>query len=539
MEKTTISECVQRREYGRLYQFAQEYLKTNDWSSLIRLIQNRRDQGKSRDALVTLLQLEAVGGTDSDILKEFSDLEGATPDAIRAHTIERAIELLTEQIENRHTYFLDIEAMAETPYAILVKDVIEARKKELAELESNPSRIEILGTFYGFMILMIDGSQPHDNSTQQQNRYRYGYWRRRTWLDEKISVSAAAAIKKLTGDFAEEVDMDTTYRTLGSSQIFKSRCTPQTAEILANAVRLSLYKVPGNRSSAALALGKTGDSRALPFLHHRLGVEQSRQVEIRIAEALGKIGHIDSLYLLSERLNLSRRSLSKDQDAIITAIGRIYAPKSKEILLDIMNKSGNTVKGAAIRAIGTQHPEGLVKLITPYVKDSSRPVVRAAVLALTDLGQEGEETIRKYLSTILNRIGSDKPSRSAIIKILEIPDISQKRAVQEFFAKRIYKLRKDVENWKRRVNTSSYSWWYRRREQRVKNTLRDAVNMVNHYLQPPFQVELLNSVEAALKTMGDQNDIFRTLGQSKLSKAIMEQNQNSIKSAIFEQTYFV
>ena len=537
MDITTISECVQRREYGRLYQIAQERLKTNDWSSLIRLIHDTRDRGKARDALVNLLQLEAVGGTDSNILMEFSDLEGATLDAIRAHTIERTIEILTEQIENRHTYFLDIEAMAETPYAILVKNVIEARKKELAELENNPSRIEILGTFYGFMILMIDGSQPHDNSTTQQNRY--GYWRRRTWLDEKISVSAAAAIKKLTGDFAEEVDMDTTYRTLGGSQIFKSRCTPQTAEILANAVRLSLYKVPGNRSSAALALGKTGDSRALPFLHHRLGVEQSRQVEIRITEALGRIGHIDSLNLLGERLNLTRRSLSKDQDATITAIGKIYAPKSKKILLDIMNKSGNTVKGAAIRAIGTQDPEGLVKLIAPFVKDSSRPVVRSAVLALTELGQEGEETIRRYLSVILNRIGSDKPSRGAIIKILEIPDISQKRVVHEFFAKRIYKLRKEVENWKRRVNSSSYSWWYRRREQRFQNNLRDTLNMVNNYLQPPFQIELLNSVESALKIMGDQNSILRTLGQSKLSRAILERNQDSIKNAIFEQTYFL
>lgn len=536
MDKT-IMHYVLKREYEKMHQVANEYLKNNDWSDFIRVIQDTNERGKSRDALVSLLELDAIGGTDSNVFKEFLDIDGTTLDEVRIHVVERAKEILQEQIENRHTYFLDIKAMAQTPYAILVKEVIEARTKELVDLKSNPSRIEVLGTVYGFKILMFDGSHANSYSTSQQVGYRY--WPRRTWLDEKISDSAAAAIKKLTREFAEEVDMDTAYRTLGSSQIFRKRCTAAAAEILENAIRLSLYKVPGNRSSAANALGNTADSRALPFLHHRLGIEQSRQVVIRIVDALGKIGHVNSLNLLADRLGTSRHGLSKDQDAIITAIGRIYSLQSKEILRDLMNKSESSVRGAAIRAIGTQHPEGLVELIAPFLNDKSRPVVRASVLALTELEQKGKDVIKRNLSTILNRIGNDKPSNGAIIRVLEIPTISQKRVVQEFFAKKIYNLRKDLENWKRRTNASSYSWWYRRREQRAQRNLYDVVNTVNRYLEPPFQQELLNSVEAALKLIGDPNMISRTLGNSKLFRAIVERDQNSNMNPTFEQTYFV
>ena len=137
--------------------------------------------------MIALLQLESVGGTDSDVFTEFSSLEGETLRQVRANAVSIVTDILTDQIENRHTYFLDIEAMTMTPYVILVKDVIDARKRELEKLEGNSSRIEVIGTYYGFQILLTDGSKPHED----QSSTGYYRWRRRTWLDERITATAS------------------------------------------------------------------------------------------------------------------------------------------------------------------------------------------------------------------------------------------------------------------------------------------------------------------------------------------------------------
>ena len=540
MEQATIPNLVARRNYLELEKRAEEYLQNDDWDGFLKRIHQTKSAGKARDALVTLLELEAVGGTDSNLFDEFANLEGATLHEVRLDGIPRTMELLKEQIETRHTYFLDVEGMAETPYAILVKEVIEARKKELTQLEKNPSRIDVLGTFYGFAILMAEGSKPHD--TQTSPGYGWRRYRRRTWLDESISDNAANAVKSLTGQFAEEVDMDKRYRTLGSSPIFKSRCTKDTANILADAARLALYKVPGNRGTAARNLGRTGDSRVLPFLHHRLGLEQNGSVRINIAKSLGHVGHEESIDILKEHVQQPRRRLTKDLEAMIEAFGGIYSPACKEILMDLVTNAGNTIKAAAIKALGQQEPSGVIELITPYLEHKSRPVVRASVLALTEMGERTNEIITRKVPTILKRIGYDKRSQIAVTRVMQIPNISEMREVHEFFATKIYKLRKDAERWKGRGTTGGYSYWYRRREQRAIQKLRESVAMVNRSLKPPFQVELLNSVEAAVKMYTMTEDILTPLGHSQLAKAIDAKRQKPLKEKLdkhsFVQTYF-
>ena len=528
MEKATIPNLATRRQYVELEKRADEHIRTNGWDDLLRLLEHTRSDGKARDAVVTLLKLESIGGTDSDVFKEFASLEGDSFHQVRANATERAMIVLNEQIENKHTYFLDIEAMTMSPYVVLVKEVIEARKRELEQLEGTPSRIKVLGTYYGFQILMTDGSKPHEDSSG------HGYYRRRrrTWLDEKITETAAHAVKNLTGELAEEVDMDKTYRTLGSNPVFKNRCTKTTAGILSDAVRLTLYKTPGHRGTAARKLGRTGDSRALSFLHHRLPLEQNGKVRIAIAEALGSVGHESSIGVLNERVMTQGRYMSKEGEAMVRGLGGIYSPQCKETLIELLKAPGNTTRAMAIESLGKQDPTDLVELISPYLADKSRPVVRGSVLALAELGKNGEAAIRTNAHGVIKRIGYDRPSKAALTKMLKISGVAEMKPVHQYFAIRINKLEREMRRWKQRGTARSYSYYWRRRENRTMAKLIEYIRLASTHLKPPFDKDLIDSVKVTLKLESDPIKISQALGQGQLARALVPKQ---IKDSTFMQ----
>jgi len=522
MAHETIPILASRRQYGELEKRADEHIKKEGWEDLLRLLDHTSSDGKARDAVVSLLQLDSVGGADIDVFVEFSSLEGDSLRKVRANAIDYTMDILKEQIETKHTYFLDIEAMTMSPFVILVKDVIEARKRELEQLKGNPSRIDVLGTYYGFQILMTDGSRPQDGPTGT------GYYRRwrRTWLDEKISESAALAMKKITGELAEEVDIDTTYRTLGSNQVFKGRCTKETANILADAVRLAMYKTPGHRAGAAKKLGITEDMRVLPFIHHRLPLEQNRKVRIAMAEALGRVGHESSIEFLKERIENQGRYMSKEGEAMVRGLGGIYSPQCKETLIELLESRRNTTISIAIQSLGKQDPDDLIELLSRYLVHKSRPVVRASVLALADHGSEGEDVIRSKAHIVIKRIGYDRPSKAALQKMLGISGIEKMKPIHQYFAKRIDRLSREVEHWARR-SQSSYSYYWRRREQRVKKRLTDCLRLAFSHLRPPFDQDLLDAIKPSIR-----NEMTWEMKQSPLAKAL---TKRSIRDSIFEQ----
>ncbi|MFX1369918.1 MAG: HEAT repeat domain-containing protein [Promethearchaeota archaeon] len=528
--KVAISNLVTRRNYSELEKHADEYIRTSGWNQLLKTIKSSGSPGKSRDALVSLLQLEAVGGTDSDIFKEFASLEGDTLNQIRAGALEHSMDILTEQIENRHTYFLDVDAMSTTPYAVLVKDVIDARKREIEQLSRNPSRIEVLGTYYGFTILMIDGSKPVDSTTRNRSYY---YWRRGTYLDEDLTDSAVNAMRSLTKELGDEVDPQKTYRTLGSSRIFKSRCTKRTAEILANAVRIALYKAPGNRATAARTLGRTEDLRTLPFLHHRLPLEQNRTVRIALINALGKVGHWSSIDILKEVS--SGGYWSKTQEAAVASIGKIYSPECRNALIQLVRSGRTSAKAAAIQALSNQNSQGLVEILTPYLTSKSRPVLRSSVLALAKLGKPGKAAIKRQAPLIIKRIGYDRPSKSAVVTMLEISGVGKMKPVHEYFAKRIKKMHRTLRRWTQNRNTS-YSYYWRRWEQRARKKLVDFIRLAT-YLRPPFDEEFLRVVSDAKDADDDKHGITHALGRSPLAQALEEYELEIVYKQTFLSSY--
>ena len=75
MASETIPVLAKRRQYIELEKRADKHIKTEGWADLLKLLQHAGSSGRARDAVVALLQLEAIGGTDSDVFEEFAYLE--------------------------------------------------------------------------------------------------------------------------------------------------------------------------------------------------------------------------------------------------------------------------------------------------------------------------------------------------------------------------------------------------------------------------------------------------------------------------------
>ncbi|NHJ15152.1 MAG: HEAT repeat domain-containing protein, partial [Candidatus Thorarchaeota archaeon] len=214
------------------------------------------------------------------------------------------------------------------------------------------------------------------------------------------------------------------------------------------------------------------------------------------------------------------RYLSRVGEAAIRAMGKIHSPRSKEILLGLLETGRSATRAMAIEALSGQNPEGIVKLLTPYLVDKSRPVSRASVLTLAKTGSEGRDAIRANASVIVKRIGYDKPSRAALTTMLCISDVGQMREVQQYVAKRIEKCARDLRRWSQQGTNRYHSYYWRRREVRSRERLIDYVKLAAFHLKPPFDGNLTKAVMSALILDDEQGGIKRALGENQLAKAL-------------------
>jgi hypothetical protein len=514
MEERSIAAMVLRRNYDALRERAKWFIASDNWPELCSMIQYAGAIGKGRDAIVHLLGLQPVGGTDSDVFNEFSYIEGSSLSQIQANAVAHAIEILRNQIKEKHTFFMNIEEMTLSPFAVLVNDVIEARKNELKNLQQNASRINVVSTYYGFMILLASGSQLRDSSSQ------YRYWRRcRTWLDENITDDAFNAIRNLTKEYGQQVDMDKRYRTLGSNTTFKKICSPDTAKILSDLVRLALYKSPGNRARAATDIGNMEDSRALPFMHNLLMGEPSRNVRYAIGKALGRIGHDSSIPVLKKLLQNYRRQATKESRAYMDALGNIDSPLSREALVGLLKEGNNSVKAGTIKALSNQTATELLGIIRPYLMHKSRPVVRSAVNFLLAQGRNGEDIIIENVERILRKLGTDKSSKSTLARMMEIKTLGEMQVVHKYFAKRINKLNNHAKNWLRTRTTGHYSYYYSRYIRRAKRDTEEWLRLASRNLCRPFDEDLATTIRTTLETWKG-TDYPLTLGSGDITKIV-------------------
>ncbi|MBD3159188.1 MAG: hypothetical protein GF309_10405 [Candidatus Lokiarchaeota archaeon] len=399
-----LMELMYFRDYDELKAEVNSKLKEQPWSEFCELLafstwdgvrkelgfRKSIPYGKVRDALVYLLGLQPTNGIDCNMMEVFRDLTSDTVDDLRDEAAPIAMEKLREQIK-RNTYFIEVEEMAASQYALLVEDVIEARKKEVESLSETSNLIDILATFYGFKVLTT-GVLLEPPSDLWRSTYRS--WRRTSRNREGITQTASDAFDELCDLLDRDIDLRKEYKTLGSNRKIKKKCSEEMALLLRHIITMSFYRAHDDRRRSILALGESGDSRAIPFLHLKTKTVAKRN-EKYLLMALRDMGHPSSYEILKNYLGHKKWQI---REIALEAMGVYSGDEASNIILSRLDSEKITYQRGALSALAYRQRDMDVDKLKPYLSQPKYLV--HALRALINMGLEGKQTILREKDAI-------------------------------------------------------------------------------------------------------------------------------------------
>jgi len=301
--------------------------------------------------------------------------------------------MLREQIQ-RNTYFMDVEKMAASQYAILVEEVIEARKKEVESLSASADLTDILATYYGFKVLTTGVLlEPPDKLW----RSTYTFYIRTPKNPDGITETAADAFDELCDMLDRDIDLNKHYQTLGSNRKIKKKCSEEMAQLLRHIITMAFYRAHDDRRRSMLALAESGDSRAVPFLHLKTKTVVRRN-ENCLVMALRDIGHPSSFDILKDYLSHENWRL---REIALEAMGMYSCEEASIIILNRLDSNKVSYQRGALSALGYRKREVSIENIKPYL--SNPKYMAQALRALTNIGPEGKQAVLDEKETIWDR----------------------------------------------------------------------------------------------------------------------------------------
>lgn len=176
-----IIEAAKWRQYDLLDQLVEREISEWGWLSIKKIFlvrENKISLPRIRDAVLHLLGLDSVRGIDTgyETLLRNRDVGGESLAKVRESAHDIANEILSDMIENRNTYLLDIDTMSIGPFAGLIPDILDARRAEILDLPSHCTVSNMVETVYGYSVLTTCGSL---TSSRQE-----GFQRMRTAMNE-------------------------------------------------------------------------------------------------------------------------------------------------------------------------------------------------------------------------------------------------------------------------------------------------------------------------------------------------------------------
>ena len=264
-EITQLTELVKNRHYDTLRACISTLVGLKGWQKTLDELVSIGDEStltlaKLRDGLFHVFGLESVLGLDVNPLAEFYPFEGQCYDDVQHQIQNCTIDLLRTQVAKGNTFYLDAEALQNTPLAVVLPSILETRQREINDLSDSPHLNEILATYYGFNII---------TTTRNLDQSKVAFEETCRMFDKDVKVRG----KRIS--FRESI---------------LNHTGPAIRNLLINSIRLTLTKTESIRAEAAYRLGKTGDSRAWEILYESGSNIRDWNTRDIIRSALGKIG---------------------------------------------------------------------------------------------------------------------------------------------------------------------------------------------------------------------------------------------------------
>lgn len=360
-------------------------------------------QGIIRDALIKLLDLEAITGIDVDLLESFADIEGPNLQSIREEVCRRSLEILSSQVKRGDTFLLDIDEMISSPYNGLVKEIVERRTAEILSIGRQPHIKEIVSTYYGFTIV-VEGTLETD----------------KIGIRNDTKSAFMDCVKALGGEITEVRGKRMSY----SPSLFP-KCSNSKADLLAGILSLA---VSGNGNRY---LFNSGDSRSLDLLIRHLTSPAARANRSGIIRALASTGDPKALEVIRNFAD------AKHEIAVggIVALGHIRSPKIVSHLIDKSKELLNSGKQlsyhqenkaqAFLIALGkTENPSAL-PILENALLHNNEEIRFGAITGLVVYGEGGDEVLKNQIYSILELMCTTKSLSIDIIfdAIVRIPAI--------------------------------------------------------------------------------------------------------------------
>jgi hypothetical protein len=435
-QSTGIYRSIELRDYTELEKIAKEVVSERGWNEFLRILSESQRKGANipgwnlsvrsgslRDALVHLLKLENIVGLDCDYIHSFDQIESHDLIDVRKQSFQIIIDLLHKQVENRNTFFLDTGTFSTTPYAVFVKDIINARTAEIEELPSKPSLRQVYSTYYGFMIL---------SSGRISNRHAGA-------TDEGVKC-----IEDLASQLGKQTKLNA--RIFQPSRKAFMNCTSETKELLWNILRM-FNGGYDTRSTAVKKLGELGDSRATDYIITNLQNTTNRYFKPALLKALGSLGDPKGLDSILEYLNDS--SLRK---AAILALGGIRHPNALGKLMQIKNSNNRHDLSSVVTAIGIVRTGKAIEILSSFLSSRNGRIVQKSVEAFCSIGKEGLDILAKTPSKLADLLKCTNKSIK-LIKILKgIPTFRWTSELQKAIAQAINRNRYRVQHLIKEVN---------------------------------------------------------------------------------------
>ena len=404
---------IDLRMYKELESYAESILKQSGWKELATQIRKVRTsgheldparpekvrKGKVRDALVHLIDLYPVSGIDGDLLSIFKAVEADSLSALRSSAIPYAVESIRDQIDGKNnTFFLDVEAMATSVFAILVDDVVQSRRREIRNLPSEIAVPDLLSTYYGFNTLL--SLLPHKSSN---NLY---YW------DLSEIPLASENIEKMLKSLGAKKSVNLESSRIPYTTVF-AKCSKHTAFLLAYLAKMRLAQTEDARNKAVKAIGDLGDSRADAFLISALEHSQqwkerttqktypeeesdTRQAHQLVPRALAHIGSEVSGRIIFNHFSTTSTFLHAGYDLEAAyCLGHIRS-KVSEKRLGLMVKASRRYTPTPVWGLGNicaTSPSTLA-ILSWRLGYPAREDAEGVLKALLRMGDEGVQVIR-------------------------------------------------------------------------------------------------------------------------------------------------